>query len=626
MTDDTLPIPDSSSPESRPAMLWRLAKTPLGELVRGRVAPRLTVGDAIAQAQLPAELATLTQAVVRGTRLWRAEQIDVARELAGHFRDGLEAGASAAELRERFGDARQASRLIRRSRLRCRSAWWQAWRYSLLGVGVLLLMYLGLTARFFLSRPTIKRHYVQELNEQTKAIPEEKWAWPLYRQALKARKPYPKLEKGQSEDWNEGWWTSETNRVERDSLAWKQMQTFVEENQAALELIHQAAAKPERGIIYNDPEDSPNADLDRDMPVVETLLPQVQEMRTFARLLTADAMVAAADGDGNRAARDLLSSISVAEQTRGFVVIEDLVATAIVQMTMAVIRDTLEDASELLTDDQWIEIAHRLGMFYGGGTIKFDLRGERWMLDDLLQRCYTDDGRGDGTLTPEGLKLLAQWSANDWLAADHDGSGRAAWAMVGPMAMLRAMGRRESSELMDRLFSELELRRGGPFYTWTEPSPYETLIERNRQWAKPQAGDLVPAFSIPVLFFPAIENVDVAAERLCQVRKGTLTAIALELYRRKHGEWPASLEQLVPKYLPEAPMDRFTGQALRYRLLDGRPVVYAVGNDLQDDGGRAPDEKQFHQQIFGKPQKRLAPGEGYDWVLFPRPRQTPKAE
>ncbi len=637
MTDETLPLPESpspktSSPESWPSTLGRIVRTPVGDLARGRVAPSsLTLSKTIEQAELPAELASLVQSVVRTTRLWRAEQIDVARELAGHFRDGLEAGASAAELRERFGDSRIAARLIRKSRIRCRSALWHTWRYSLWSVAALILMYFGLSAKFFLSKPTITRHYIQELNDRTKAIPEEQWAWPLYRQALKGMKPYPMLEKDQPPDWTEGWWTSDPNRISRDALPWKQMQQYVEENQPAVRLIHQGAAKPERGIIYYDPADHPNSRMKPDRPLIELSHTQTQEMRKFARLLTADATIAAVDGDGDRMAGDLLSLISLAEQARGFTIIEDLVATALLQMTMAKLRDMLEDSPQLLTDDQWIAIAHRLGAFYGGGTIRFDLRGEQWMQEDVLQRCYTDDGNGDGTLTPEGLNLLAKWTSTDWQISidwsefERDPQAHLVAAVVAPFSMLRAMGRRESRELTDRLFSEMRTARQGPLHTWPMNDPFQEFAKQHRRWSEKQNEKLVPAYSVPALFFPSIDIIDIAAERLCQVRDGTLTAIALELYRRRHGDWPASLEQLVPKYLPEIPMDRFTGKTLGYRLQDG-PVVYAVGFDLQDDGGRAPDEKDFHRQIFQKPQKPLAPGEGYDWVFFPRPRRVPDAE
>lgn len=65
------------------------------------------------------------------------------------------------------------------------------------------------------------------------------------------------------------------------------------------------------------------------------------------------------------------------------------------------------------------------------------------------------------------------------------------------------------------------------------------------------------------------------------------TAIALERYRLKHQQYPHTLEQLVPAYLPEVPEDVITGKPLNYQLKDdGTPLVYSVGANQKDDHGR----------------------------------------
>jgi hypothetical protein len=48
----------------------------------------------------------------------------------------------------------------------------------------------------------------------------------------------------------------------------------------------------------------------------------------------------------------------------------------------------------------------------------------------------------------------------------------------------------------------------------------------------------------------------------CQ--KGLRIVIALEVYRREQGEYPASLSQLVPEILPQLPIDPFTGDDFEY--------------------------------------------------------------
>ncbi len=62
-------------------------------------------------------------------------------------------------------------------------------------------------------------------------------------------------------------------------------------------------------------------------------------------------------------------------------------------------------------------------------------------------------------------------------------------------------------------------------------------------------------------------------------------AIAVELFRRDHGDWPAALNDLVPQYLPAVPVDPFDGKPLRYIVKEPGFVVYSVGEDLVDDQG-----------------------------------------
>jgi hypothetical protein len=71
-------------------------------------------------------------------------------------------------------------------------------------------------------------------------------------------------------------------------------------------------------------------------------------------------------------------------------------------------------------------------------------------------------------------------------------------------------------------------------------------------------------------------------------RRMAVTAVALERYRLRHGEYPASLEQLTPNYLARMPIDFMDGKPLRYRRQnDGTFLLYSVGIDGADDGGDA---------------------------------------
>ncbi len=63
-------------------------------------------------------------------------------------------------------------------------------------------------------------------------------------------------------------------------------------------------------------------------------------------------------------------------------------------------------------------------------------------------------------------------------------------------------------------------------------------------------------------------------------------ALALAGYRHDHGAYPAALDELSPKYLAEIPQDPFSGDKLHYQLENGGYLLYSVGPNGKDDGGR----------------------------------------
>jgi len=72
------------------------------------------------------------------------------------------------------------------------------------------------------------------------------------------------------------------------------------------------------------------------------------------------------------------------------------------------------------------------------------------------------------------------------------------------------------------------------------------------------------------------------------------TFLALKIYKKENGSYPANLAELVPGILPELPKDPFSGKSLIYdRQDDGFGyetdgngfMLYSVGNNMKDDGG-----------------------------------------
>jgi hypothetical protein len=73
-------------------------------------------------------------------------------------------------------------------------------------------------------------------------------------------------------------------------------------------------------------------------------------------------------------------------------------------------------------------------------------------------------------------------------------------------------------------------------------------------------------------------------------------ACALERYRLIDGDYPASLDVLVPQFIEQPPHDLIGGHPLHYRRTDnGKFVLYSVGWNERDDGGQPGLDRQGHE-------------------------------
>lgn len=73
-----------------------------------------------------------------------------------------------------------------------------------------------------------------------------------------------------------------------------------------------------------------------------------------------------------------------------------------------------------------------------------------------------------------------------------------------------------------------------------------------------------------------------------------IAAISIYRHRARHGDWPASLSEIDPEVLP-IPADYYSGEPLRYALLNGTPRLWALGADRDDDMSRmAIDDPDSH--------------------------------
>lgn len=95
----------------------------------------------------------------------------------------------------------------------------------------------------------------------------------------------------------------------------------------------------------------------------------------------------------------------------------------------------------------------------------------------------------------------------------------------------------------------------------------------------------------------------------------TKVAISCELYRRKHGELPESLNVLVPEFLESVPNDPFDGKPLRYNK--EKKIIYSVGENLIDSGGLGERELENLDRVEKRKAENIK-----DIVLYLAPKET----
>jgi hypothetical protein len=88
------------------------------------------------------------------------------------------------------------------------------------------------------------------------------------------------------------------------------------------------------------------------------------------------------------------------------------------------------------------------------------------------------------------------------------------------------------------------------------------------------------------LLFTNFEGVFMKEATLEAMMLTTKAGLACKIYQKQNSRYPDGLAALVPGVLDAVPIDPFSGQPLIYRLQDGGVIIYSVGSNEKDDGGR----------------------------------------
>lgn len=615
--------------------------------------------DTIDATELPVKVRSAIIGIVGRTRLWNSERIEVSRELCSHAAEALEAGRSPDEIAESLGETKTVARLIRRSMKRKRPLAWQirAWTLRVLGAaaGVVLLTAGFMTARFFIGSPTIERNFIVELNAPIDALDEDERGWPLLKEAWATLGPahYLGYEAMQTraDDYVRSVQPDEEVDQERshtgidllpvvpaDHPDADDVRAIYERVQPELALLREAASKPRLGLmftskwtelpeeLYNTPEARgwlsdpiPESDDPAEQEwIVGVLLPALGPQRIAAKWLGYDARMKIAEGDAAGALDSVDAMLGFADQcAEDHFLIGYLVAIAIEHLAIQAVSDMLVEHRDALGDEHLVDLAHTFG---APRLEQIPLEGEKMSFEDFLQRAFTDDGSGDGYLTNEGFEMIRLLEAFSGQIGDglvENASIVAQIALVGSRA--------DQQRTADRAYAQLRAEEAAGYGIYRDtPLKSDAMIEA-----------LDHHRYLPLrIVLPALSRVlSIKLERRART-EALLLGIAAELYRRETGAWPTTASDLAPRFIPFVPEDPVTGEPIAIAPGDETILVYSMGPDRDDDGGRMdPDTERDMRpeprdtyvewpsgRVYAAPLQE--PDEDTpdgDWVLFPAP-------
>lgn len=565
--------------------------------------------DILADSGLPQPLRDTVARITRRTRLWPRERRAVAQELVAHFADGLEAGAAAEQLLDRFGDPGAAARLIRRAKRRQRPMLWHAARRFTQVVAALMLAYVVYGVWLAFDRPVVRIDYLAQLNGPILATAPDERAWPFYAEAIRALRQMPKEQRDEL--------TRVLLSARPGDADWPRAQQWLRDHARVVDLLDRASRQPHFGFVLG-PEGSefgpgnpfgnvPASPAAEARPALydamQTSVRDVWgEARLHARILVADARRALHQGDGDLFVRRIENAMGVARHCgHTSTLIGDLVGLGVSGLALAEVGDAIRRNPDALSD------AHlrRLVALVDDARFAADLvglSGERLLFHDFVQRAYTDDGEGDGRLSGSGLLGALNVSG----AAAPSALQRVGAAGLGPVIAVAMPSRRETVQHYERFIQRAVEALGRPYRS----GAWDAIVAEYA-WSDHSRARSVRQFLLTTLA-PGLRRAHVSAERQLAARDAVLTAIALELHRRAAGSYPKDLTEVRTDLSPWPRPDPVDGEPLRYRLAEGRPLLYSVGIDGDDDGGRGPGRERERQVMLGE-----TPAADGDWVLFP---------
>jgi hypothetical protein len=358
-----------------------------------------------------------------------------------------------------------------------------------------------------------------------------------------------------------------------------QIAAWLKANEKPLAVVVEATKRPE----YFNPCISRKSDKNQG-PLLDAPLPTVDTCRGIALSLEARAMLRVGEGKFDEAWQDLLACHRLGRLvSRGGTIIESLIGI-IVDYQVIVAESAYAERAKMSAQQVEVRLKDLQGLRpLGPLADKIDL-GERTMFLDTLQMIRRGDiglleRLYDGKARKASAEELKALNKIDWTTALRKGNRW--YDRLAAAARLQERAAREKE--FDKIDEELKELRND--VTLAKLLSGGVGANQPNQMSGEAIGD-----ELIYLMLPPFRKLQNAFDRSEQVQGNLHIAFALAAYQRDNRRYPAKLEELAPKYLAAVPDDLFVGKPLVYRPAENGYLLYSVGVNGKDEGGRSYDD------------------------------------
>ncbi len=557
-------------------------------------------------AELPAAAGEYIRLVVKKMGYRRKVRKEVQAELIAHFEDELSICQSDKEKEEKaqqliagFGDAKLLGVLMRRAK-NVRPLWRTVFARCFQVIGIAFLCLILYCIYLSLGRPTISVNYVERACELARPAADESLnAAPLYQKAFGLYVQEPRIaDKSRSDEMNykPPYFSPGLDEMNDElvppltvelTIAIKDkrigelmpeefaaLKKWIADNNEALAIFKQATKKPycwwkreaKDNVMYN------------------MLLPELSKIKRFCYLLCWRAKLATSQGRIDDAFDDIFSCYRAGMHYKGpRKLIEQLAGVATEAFACNTSLAILQESN--INSDKLRSFQNEFEKLIESDTFTLDFRVEKFTMDDIIQRSFTDNGCGSGHLIPGKINIPSlSLDIGDIVLFDDERKMNLEDYGISLGFALIGHDRRTIAEKFRKTYDNFE--------KWAEMTPYQKHqmnfnidCELGRANASSLKRMRNPFYYIKILM-PASDWI-IGRSYLVKVQcEAVVTVLAILRYKQDKGEYPEMLNQLVKAgYLKQIPIDPYSDKPLVYRKTDGNFILYSVGLDFTDDGG-----------------------------------------